>query len=279
MRRRHFLGALGGAGLAAAGSGLATSGAGATGLFEAERRVPLLIGGSSTMLQMTEALVAAFLRENRLIDPVVAGGGSLAGLLALKRGAIDMAAMSTDLTVEQDELFVRNYLVAKDCLGLVVHPSNPLSNLTIAQARAIFTGAIDDWGDVGGPDGRIVKYARPQRTTTQVAANTLIMDGNEMDADAAVLEEAADTIAAVAAEPRAIGYVAMQYFSPKVKVLAVNSIPIHRETILSGRYPFTRSFYYVLRGDSPEAARDFLLFAVGPKGQAVLGAMDVVPAT
>ncbi|MGE5476463.1 MAG: phosphate ABC transporter substrate-binding protein [Bacteroidales bacterium] len=271
MRRRTFIGLVGGVGLAASGTR-------AQALFGAKRRLPLLIGGSSTMLQFTRALVEGFTREHNAVDTVVEGGGSQPGLVALKRGAIDLAAMSVGLTVEQDEVFIRAYLVARDCLGVVVHPSNPLSNLTAEQMRDLFTGAIRNWRDVGGNNEEVIRFVRPQRAATQVAAESLILGGHDLADDVTVVEDAEQMIDAVQSTPAAIGFLALHRFTPKVKLLRVGGVEARRETILSGRYPFTRSFYYVLRSESPQAAQDFLTFAIGPKGRDILTAMDLVPA-
>lgn len=274
MKRRQFMGLLGGAGIAGSAANPAAAGL----LFGSSQRIPLLIGGSSTMLHFTRALVDGFTRQNTLVDAVVAGGGSLPGLVALKRGAIDLAAMSTDLTVEQDEIFIRNYLVAKDCLGIAVHPSNPVSSLSRAQARDIFTGAIRNWREVGGMDAPILPYVRPRRATTQVAADSLILDGRDQTEEANVVEESAELVSVLESTPNAVGYLTLHRFTPKVKVLPIDRIEARRETILSGRYPFTRSFFYVLRSDSPTAAQDFLTFAIGPQGRDILSGLDIVPA-
>lgn len=274
MKRRQFMGFLGGAGIA----GSAASPAAAGLLLGSHQRIPLLIGGSSTMLHFTRALVDGFARQNTLVDAVVEGGGSLPGLVALKRGAIDLAAMSTDLTVEQDEIFIRNYLVAKDCLGIVVHPSNPVHTLSRAQARDIFTGEIRNWRALGGPDAPILPYVRPRRATTQIAADSLILDGHDLADEASVVEESAELVSVLESNPHAVGYLSLHRFTPKVKVLPVDGIDARRETILSGRYPFTRSFFYVLRSDSPPAAQDFLSYAIGPKGRDILSGLDIVPA-
>lgn len=272
MRRRDFMGLLGGV------AGLASTGANAGILFKGEKRLPLLVGGSSTMLHFTRALAESFTKANPQVEAVVEGGGSLPGLVAMKRGAIDLAAMSTDLTVAQDEPFICNYLVARDCLGVAVNPANPLSSLDADQVARIFTGSLRNWREVGGPDLPIVRFVRPPQATTQVAAEGMILDGGELAEEVTVVEDSEQMTAAIQSQPGAIGYLSLRRFSPRVKILAVNGVQARHDTILSGRYAFIRSFYYVLRNDSPPAAQAFLTFAIGPKGKEILAGLDVVPA-
>lgn len=270
MKRRHVLGLL-------AAAGLAEPAAASAAWFGRERRYPLLIGGSSTMLHFTNALVEGFMKIRPDVDVIVAGGGSLPGLMALKRGAIDLASMSLDLSVAQDESNICNYLIARDALCLVVHPTNPLTNISALQAAAVFRGKLTNWRELGGRDAPINVHALPNKTRQRIVADSMLLEGGDLKDDAFIVADADAMSAAVKADHNAIGYVTLCCLCHENKSLGINGVNARRETILSGRYPFTRSFYYVLRGNEPAAATAFLEFAIGPKGRDVLVAMDLVP--
>ena len=44
--------------------------------------------------------------------------------------------------------------------AVVVHPSNPVKQLTRQQLEDIFRGKITNWKQVGGDDRKIVVYSR-----------------------------------------------------------------------------------------------------------------------
>jgi len=67
----------------------------------------LLVAGSSTVLPYSQKLAEEFSRRNPMIHVLCDSGGSLAGLIAVKRGAIGVAAMSHELKSRQDEEGVR----------------------------------------------------------------------------------------------------------------------------------------------------------------------------
>ena len=50
--------------------------------------------------------------------------------------------------------------IAYDALAVVVHPSNPVKQLTRQQLEDIFRGKITNWQQVGGDDRKIVVYSR-----------------------------------------------------------------------------------------------------------------------
>ncbi len=108
----------------------------------------LLIGGSSTVFHYTEALAEAYMKRNRDSHIIYESGGSTPGLIAVKNGSIDIASMSRNLQDSEDDEFTKNYLIGKDAIGIVVHPSNPVENLSLDQIRGIFTGEIANWSDL-----------------------------------------------------------------------------------------------------------------------------------
>jgi phosphate transport system substrate-binding protein len=50
--------------------------------------------------------------------------------------------------------------VARDAIGVIVHPSNPVDHLTLKQVSDIYQGKINNWSEVGGEDRPIVRLSR-----------------------------------------------------------------------------------------------------------------------
>ncbi len=80
-----------------------------------------------------------------------------------------------------------------------------------------------------------------------------------------------EMITALKASPNAIGFVSLRGLEKDktMKSLLVNGVAMSRLTILTGRYPLSRSFYLVLYGTSSPAAEKLVSFALSETGQAL----------
>jgi phosphate transport system substrate-binding protein len=214
-------------------------------------RNSILLGGSSTVHQYTLALAEEFMKDNKGISIYCDSGGSTPGLIAVKNGAIDIATMSRDLQTDEDDEYIKNYLVGKDGVGIIVHPSNPLTNLTVEQARDIFSGAVDNWSVFGGSNSNIVVIGRNPESTTYKGLDEILLKGAGFTENAVATNSADEMAKAVASNPDAIGFLALKDLNGTVKVLDINGVQMSRTTILTDRYPITRSFYFVVY-DKPD---------------------------
>ncbi|MBI2749653.1 MAG: phosphate ABC transporter substrate-binding protein [Burkholderiales bacterium] len=241
-------------------------------------REPLLIAGSGTMGELSAALAAAFVQRNPHVDIVVERGGSLSALIALKRGSVDVAAMSRDLRDVDDQKDVRNFLVARNAVGVVVHAKSPLRNLSSAQLRAIFDGTVRHWSAVGGPNLPLQVVTRKRGTPARQFVEEVALGGGEIAAGALEMDTPEQVIQTVQSDPSAIGFILLKDLrdASHLRLLDVDTIPASRETILSGRYPLTQSLYYVVMGGPNTLAQRFVAFACGPQGQAIVDAQHLV---
>ncbi|MCI0662397.1 MAG: substrate-binding domain-containing protein, partial [Acidobacteria bacterium] len=126
----------------------------------------MVIVGSTTLLPIAEKAVDAFQKRKPGIKITLTGGGSQIGINALVDGLSDIAMSSRELKQEEKEKLqkkrteAKGRIVAWDGIVPIVHPSNPVKNLTIAQLKDIYTGKVTDWQEVGGKKGAIVVVSR-----------------------------------------------------------------------------------------------------------------------
>jgi phosphate transport system substrate-binding protein len=240
-----------------------------------EKEQSLLMAGSSTMVHLAEKLTQAFTQGNQGISIVCEGGGSTAGIVALQRGVIDLALLSRDVHGREDAPGLRCLPYARNAVGLVAHPSNSLSDLSVEQIRHILLGDITDWAAVGGKTGPVRVISRNAGSTTLQIVNDLVVHGEDLAHDAVHAASARELLEKVAADPQAVGFVSyadLEHLANSsrntVALLTVQGVPMQRETILSGRYPLTRVLYFAVRDVTP-AAQAFLNFALGPEGRKV----------
>ena len=60
------------------------------------------------------------------------------------------------------------FIVARDAIAVIVHPDNPVSQLTLQQISDIYSGKINNWTEVGGEDRPIVRLSRETNSGTHV---------------------------------------------------------------------------------------------------------------
>ena len=58
------------------------------------------------------------------------------------------------------------HVIALDAIAVIVNPRNPVSELSIPQLRAIYSGQIKNWKEVGGLDAPIAFYGRDRDSGT-----------------------------------------------------------------------------------------------------------------
>lgn len=241
-------------------------------------RASLLIAGANTMLDLNRALTQEFTRNHPMVDVAVEQGGSLAGLIAVQRGAIDVAAMSRELSEAEDSPRTRSYLVAKNDIAIAVHPQSPLRNLSAQQVRAILMGEITEWQAVGGPPGAIRVVSRAPGSSSRQFLQELVLQGEDFTLQALEVESAKEMAKEIAADPLAIGYVALKdRDATPLNYLSIDGVPATRTTVLSGRYRFTQPLFFVVYGDASPTAQAFVQFALSPRGQAIVAEQHLFP--
>ena len=152
-----------------------------------------------------------------------------------------------------------------------VNGKNPVSDLSVAQIRDIYGGAVSNWKDVGGPDRVINPVTRPEGSGSQSVMDAFM--GGRPIARKPIL----------ALFGGSIGYSFRFYMTDMVddtdvRMLSLNGVFPDTENIRSGAYPVVTSFYAVYRADNPnENVRILADWLLSPEGQALIEATGYVP--
>lgn len=230
----------------------------------------LLIAGSSSMKLYLEPVVEAFAAKHPKASVVCEGGGAAAGVLALKREAIDVALLGREVTAEEDDDHLRDFLVARDGVAIVVSKSSPIAGLTLKQLADIASGAVTSWKQVGGPDAAITFLDRPATSELRKSFMDLVLQGEEPMHGATIAKTYDEMAAAIATNVHALGYVSYHHAGAELKALPINGVEMSRATMLSGRYPLTRSFYLAVYLQPSTLAESFVSFTMSKEGQSLL---------
>ena len=248
-----------------------------------DRARPVRVVGSDTMLPLTRAWAEALMALHPELEIVVEGGGSGAGIAALIRGAADIAACSRPATGEELRLLYERtgrlgvrFIVARDALSVYLHPSNPVRDLTLLQLKGIFTGRIGSWHKVGGREEPIDVLIRPPNSGTHRLFQDLVLDGEPYAEGARACATTGEIVAAVEAQPRAIGY-GGQAYGAQVVHLRVEGAEPDEASVRDGSYRLARYLFLYTARPPTGAAKSFIDHALSAEGQREVEAAGYLP--
>lgn len=160
--------------------------------------------------------VAAPLEKATGLKLSVIANGPKNALTDLDRGAVDAAAaglsfkdwmelMKKEGAEVKDPSVYQPTVIGKDRIVVITHKDNPVKELSKEQLKGIFTGKIDNWQAVGGPDSPIiVVWGKLIPGTNSMFAKNML-DGEAVLTDVLETTTAAEIKANVAANPPAVG--------------------------------------------------------------------------
>jgi phosphate transport system substrate-binding protein len=151
--------------------------------------------------------------------------------------------------------------------------------------QRIYTGELNNWDQVGGPEGEIHPYQRDEQSGSQELMQSLVMKGLPMvGAPLLILLKMIAPFYAISEDTQGIGYSVYYYeenMAPKekIKLLAVDGIKPDHESIKTRRYPCTTEVYMVVRADSPlkSIATRLRAWFLSPAGQDIVEQSGYIP--
>mgnify|MGYP005849778207 FL=1 len=247
----------------------------------------LQIDGSTTVGPIADAFAEYFKKIYPDLDITVKKTGSGDGAAALVDGRCDIATMSRFMKDKEFKDAVANnvlpvaHVVAMDGVCVVVHPSNPVTALTRAQIRDIYTGKITNWSQVGGPNMPIVVISRDTSSGTYETFESLVMDKQPMGSGIEYVNANPQAHARVKTTQGAIGYVGIGFLDKAVKAVTVDQVAPSRQTISSGVYPVARPLFLFTNGYPKlgSVVHKFCTFYLTEKGQELVEAKGFIPLT
>jgi phosphate transport system substrate-binding protein len=244
----------------------------------------IVIKGSTTVLPIAQKVAEAYMKANPDVRISLSGGGSGNGIKALIDGSTDIADSSRFIKGKEVKLAVEKgrypvpFAVAYDCIVPVVHPSNPIANLSMDQLKAIYKGEIKNWKEIGGPDRKVVVISRDTSSGTYEVWESKVMKKDRVYPGALLQASNGAIVQAVAKNKNAIGYIGLGYMNKDVKALSVDRVVGSAETTLNGTYPISRPLYMFTPGWPTGDTLNFINYVLHPqKGQKYVSDAGYVP--
>ena len=234
--------------------------------------------GSTSMSKVIESLSEAFGEETG-IEVTYNATGSGAGIEAVLAGRCDIGLSSRDLKEEEKENGLEGTILAYDGIAIIVHPDNPVTDLSIETIAKIYTGEITNWKDVGGNDGEIVLIGREANSGTRDGFESIT--GTEDKCKyRQECTSTGDVITAVSSNPSSIGYASLASVKDSVKAVSVDEVAPSEATVKDGSYAVQRPFVLVTKKDTKlsENAQKFFDYITSEDANEVISGAGVVPA-
>ncbi|MBK5351458.1 phosphate ABC transporter substrate-binding/OmpA family protein [Pseudomonas sp. TH41] len=259
------------------------------------REQGLLKVHSETPETANELRVVGETVEGRRVVVDIAAHGSSTGFSALKTGTADLAASSRP--INDSELVglkplgdlkssAAEQVIAIDGLAIILHPQNPLNQLTTEQLARLFSGETKTWEELGGTGGPIHLYARDDQSGTYDTFKELVLSGRGKTLSGAAkrFESSEQLSDAVSLDPQGIGFIGLPYVREAKAVAIVDGqsqamLPLN-SLIATEDYPLSRRLFFYLppNGKNPWA-QALVAFAQSSKGQAIVAANGFIAQT
>jgi serine/threonine protein kinase len=227
--------------------------------------------------------------------------GSNAGICWLIEGDLDFAQSSVSLEKYKyaDKAKAQNLkeeAIAYDALSVVVNPNLEVTNLTVAQLRDIYSGNVNNWNQVGGPNIPIEPFSRNEETAGSVSVfKDLVLPGGSMGSQVITVNNTTEGLNKVKNSKGGIYFGAAKEVIVDfcgTKPLAINSVKpyleplkaanvcsdsnrnkINKDVIRSNEYPLIRKIYMIIKADrsrKQEAGEAYVKLLLTKQGQGVL---------
>ncbi|RLC44435.1 MAG: phosphate ABC transporter substrate-binding protein [Candidatus Coatesbacteria bacterium] len=248
-----------------------------------EKGGEVTITGSTTILPIMQRIAEVYMEKHPEYEISVSGGGSGVGITALLDGTADIAMASRTMkdkewaTAKEKQLDIKEVEIARDGIAVVLHPTNPVSGLTLEQLRDIYIGKTKNWKEVGGPDLDIVVVSRDSASGTFEVFNKKVLKDEKLRVDALMQASNAAVRSSVEGSEGAIGYIGLGYITGDVKPIKIDGVEPTEKLILSGEYPIARSLYLYLKSDAIKAANDVVDFVLSNEGQKIVREVGYIP--
>jgi phosphate transport system substrate-binding protein len=171
--------------------------------------------GAAPTENVLKPVKEAFEKSSGISLQIISSGPKIA-LQDLDKGAVDaaaaglsfddwMALMKKEGAEVKDPAGLRQLVIGKDSIVVLVNKANPVTQLSKEQLKGIFTGSITNWKEVGGPDLPVIVVIGKLMPGTNSMFTKNMLDEAPMTKEVLEATTAEDVRQNVAANAEAIG--------------------------------------------------------------------------
>lgn len=251
------------------------------GSLSAEEKV--VVGGSGGLIDEMEDLAKAYMAKypTEKIEVIQESMSTSGGLGAVMSGRLTIGLVTRPPKGDEKVKLVYR-AVGRSPVGVAIHKSLPINNLSEAQICNIFGGKTKSWKEVGGEEGKIMVIARKQEDNNSEVMREKVgcFKDLKITADAVALSRGSEVLDALNRRPGAVAIVSVatsMFERPDVKAVSIDGNAPSAEAIKTGKYKVYNERGVVTVGEPKGTAKKFLEFVATAEGQKILAKRSMIP--
>lgn len=236
----------------------------------------ITLAGDPCTIPQAKALAEAFTKKTG-VEVALVPGKCRTGVTEVLDGKADIGLATFNFDKSALDKSLVNTVVGKAPIVMVVNKANPVNNLSEANLKAILSGKIRNWKEVGGKEMEIKNvYLQPCVVETMsYQAEHYGHDINRLKPEKPG-NPVAGTNTLVEQDEAAIGMQLYGHESLNVKVLTVDGNLPDAKTF-PAKYAFYEDYNMVTKGKPSGAVKEYVDFALGDEGQKILASVKHIP--
>lgn len=228
------------------------------------------VRGTEVLVPMAQYMAETYMRDYPGSTIVVSGGGTFKGYKSVLDGTADIAMVSS---IEQENVSsllsgdspqLVKTVVGYTAIVPVVHPSNPLQNVSLVQLRDVFSGHTKNWKELGGKEGAIVILIGPPTDGLTATWKQRVLGEFHTFSPKGVVTGAEDRTRQVARDTHAITFIALGDLNSSVKSLSVESQRPNADAVRDATYPLSAPLVLMTTREATSQTKQFLNYFSAP---------------
>lgn len=249
--------------------------------------------GATALYPLYSAFVQATYPEQNyyIFNSEVGGGTTPKAYRRLINGDVDVifCAAPSENQIEDAKEKGKTFIltpIGREAFVFFVNRKNPVREITAKQIKAIYSGTITNWKELGGKNDDIKAFQRPEGSGSQTMLERIMGDtplmnpplNNRVGGMGAIIDRTAE----YKNFSNAIGYTFLYFATGMVKndqiaLLKVDGVYPDRSTIADNTYPFVGDFYAITTDTQNENVAKFIEWILSPQGQKLVEQTGYTP--
>lgn len=234
----------------------------------------VVIAGTGDSQSLLRLLADSFMEQYpqhtiEVPDSVGSGGG----IKQLLHNKCTLARTARHIKEKEQDGTLVEQAFALSPVALVTHPSvTGVTELSSTQITDIFSGKIDRWSQVGGPDQPVYPVDREPGDSSRSILEQQLQGFKSLKSIAKIFYSTPETAEAITRNRNTIGYLPLPIaLQRKLNILAIDGIHPSQQTIEDRTYPYFSTFFLISRKNlTSQGARQFIEFISTPTAQALI---------
>lgn len=239
----------------------------------------LSLSGSTTVLPIAQEAADSFMEKYPNTNVNVQGGGSSVGISNAAEGIVDIGDSSRELKDDEKDKGLVDHQIAYDVIVVIANKNTAVDDLSAQQVKGIFTGAIQNWKDVGGADAPITVVVRDSASGTREMFDEKALQKEKPVGGAIETNSSGIMRQTVSSTPNAIGYISLGYLDASVKSLKYGGVEGNQSNALTQSYPLARYLHMFTKGEPAALAKAFIDYVLSADFQNQVVAKEYIPMT